>query len=703
MKDFNQIRIDLNLAVSGVYERYQKVIDDISFAKIPSAQWSESDTQQYANKPKPENNKIARQINRILGQYQKIELNARIIPASQSADMKNAKLLEGLWRNDFSMTEGIEAFQNAADEAFHGGFGALKVIADYEDEENPDINQQCLKIVPIYSAASTVFFNAGALRKDKADAKQCWQLVRTSRIELEELYDRSIASIGEQIDYYDYDYDINRDIYICHYYEIQEVKEMVYDFGFMKLRKRKRTFYDDKNNKMDMDEAKKIIANNQYQTSVRTIKQVEYALIDGFGFLEKARVLPFKQIPIIPQYGYHDVINGIEYFVGEVARQRDNQRFLNMAFSAMMQILAQNQVEKPEYTPEQVDAHKEIFAKMNVEDYPYHLSDPVLNQDGTIAHLGKIGDHKPPELGSGLVGCMQFLESNIQEQGGSGQTSISNNISKETVRQVNDRADDSYQKLFQNAQHAVRQTCRIWLQGAQNIYFSDERTLRVQNEDSSYAQVKTMQYGLDQQNNEISACVNNGEGKYDVIIKTNESFLSVKEAEKQEAMDTLQYTNSETEVGEMALLNIILSSPSVTNESMIKLAKIKQFDIMINNGITPDPDDPQDKQLLEAHMKAKQQQQPQPSPEMIIAQAADKKANTEASGQQIKLMNEQIKAYDAETKRMATILDMQKQGSEIKKLEAEAKAKDLEPLLKHHEMNLKNASGDNNRSQPNVQ
>ena len=81
-------------------------------------------------------------------------------------------------------------------------------------------------------------------------------------------------------------------------------------------------------------------------------------MIDGQGLLEKPRMTAFKRVPIIPEYGYHSIINGIEYFIGEVARQRDNQRFLNMSFSAMMQILAENQVSKPEYTPEQVEKYK---------------------------------------------------------------------------------------------------------------------------------------------------------------------------------------------------------------------------------------------------------------------------------------------------------------------------------------------------------
>ena len=278
MKDIETILIDLNKSVSGIYERNTKVMDDISFAKIPRAQWSESDNEQFSNKPKPENNKIARQINRILGQYQKLDINAKVVPANDTADEDNAKLLENLWRNDFSMSGGVEAVQNAADEAFHGGFGAFKIRTMFVDEDDPNADEQRLEIVPIYSAASSVFFSASSIEKDKSDADQGWQLVRVNNEKLTAEYGRQIVSIGEQIDFFDWDWDINKDVYVAHYYEVIEEKETEYDFGFMKLTKRKRTFYDNFGNKFDSDEAEKIIENNSHKVCKKTRKILQNML-----------------------------------------------------------------------------------------------------------------------------------------------------------------------------------------------------------------------------------------------------------------------------------------------------------------------------------------------------------------------------------------------------------------------------------------
>ena len=46
-------------AISGNYETSRQQSEDLLFAKVAGEQWRGSDTKQWANKPKPENNKIA--------------------------------------------------------------------------------------------------------------------------------------------------------------------------------------------------------------------------------------------------------------------------------------------------------------------------------------------------------------------------------------------------------------------------------------------------------------------------------------------------------------------------------------------------------------------------------------------------------------------------------------------------------------------
>jgi hypothetical protein len=107
MKDLEQIDQDFRLAISGSYDRNQQCLEDIRFAKIAGAQWAGADSEQFKNKPKPENNKLFKQVNRLLGQYQRMEMNAKIASASDDATDEDAELLQGRWRNDFNMSDGL--------------------------------------------------------------------------------------------------------------------------------------------------------------------------------------------------------------------------------------------------------------------------------------------------------------------------------------------------------------------------------------------------------------------------------------------------------------------------------------------------------------------------------------------------------------------------------------------------------------------
>jgi len=233
MKDIQDILVDFNDAIASRYELNKSCLEDIEFAKVAGAQWKGSDDgEQFANKPKPENNKVFKQVNRLLGQYQRMEMNARIASASDEATDEDADLLQGRWRNDFNMSDGIEALNNAADEAFFGGFGAFKVVAKYEDEEDPTPENQYLCIEPVYSAPSSVVFGAGAIRKDKQDAKQAWQLIKVNRKATEDEYGVNLASFPQSMGFFDWcSSDSSKDVYVAHYYEVFEKTLTDYDFG----------------------------------------------------------------------------------------------------------------------------------------------------------------------------------------------------------------------------------------------------------------------------------------------------------------------------------------------------------------------------------------------------------------------------------------------------------------------------------------
>lgn len=635
MKSLEEIKLDLNDYIQGSYEKNRQCMEDYEFAIVEGAMWKGSYSEQFKNKPKPEINQLFGSINRLLGQKHRLEMNAKIISNSEEATDEDGDLLQSRWRNDFQSSDGIEAINNSDQEAFFSGFGALKLAAKYEDDEDPKAEYQYLTIEPVYSAAATIVFSP-SLRKDKSDSKQCWQIIRTNRKEIEEEYGVSgVASINQTMYWFDWETDTTKDIYLAHYYEVvnKTITEYIFDGGYVVTSGD--GIKDNDGNKVSQEELKELKETNDYTTKKKKVKRVEYALISGDQILIKAQPTPFKRVPIIPQYGYYSVINGIEYYCGEVRKRRDPQMFLNTYYSTLMEIMAAPQVEKPEYTPEQISRHAGQRARADIDNLPFIMSDPIYKSDGTILHVGPIGHQKPPEIGTGLQAVGSELQTTLSGMAGTGQTTVPSNAAADAIKQVNERQDDTYQPLMQNSMHAIKSACEIWISAAQKLYFSNQRSLRVVAQDGKHSQITTLEYGMND-NEEYGPFKNSARGRYTVQVKAGEAFKAKKEGELDTTLKMLQYADSASPQGQLLLNQAILSTTGEGGERSRKVANYQIIDNLMMLGLDPDPETDEEKKYVQRKLeqiKAAQENQ-QPDPAMVMAQAEMLKGQADLLEQQ---------------------------------------------------------------------
>ncbi len=647
MKDHKQVRIDLNDSIGVSYDRYRLVQEDYEFATVTGAMWKGDYAENFKNKPKPEINKIFSSINRVLGQKQRMEMNAKIISNSDDATDEGADLLQGRWRNDFQASDGVEAVNNSDQEAFFGGFGAFKIIAKYEDEENPDPDKQYLCMEPVYSAASSVVFSP-SIRKDKADSKQCWHIVRTSLKEAQAEYGNDVGSVNTQMDWFDWATDSEKDIYLAHYYEVIEKRITEYDFGGgykITTGDGIKDNYGNKIAKVDLDDLKE---SREHDTIRRKVKYVEYALMSGDRFLTKPQLLPFKRVPVIPQYGYYQVINGIEYFCGEVRKRRDPQMFLNTYHSSLMEIMSAPQVQKPEYTPEQIQQHASERSRADIDNAAFIMSDPILNADGSIQHVGPIGYQNPPEVGSGLMAAGQQLNSDLIDMAGTGQSTLPSNAAAEAVRQVNERQDDAFQPLMQNSMEAVRAACEVWIDAAQKLYFSNARSLRIMGADGSYSQVKTLEYDIDD-SGVFSPNKNNAQGRYAAQVKVGESYKSKKEAELETTLKMLQFADTNTPQGQLLMSQAIISTTGEGGSRAREVAKYQIIDNMLSLGLDPKPENDEEREYVDRKLQQIQEAMNKPQPEDPVVMLERMKEETLQMAQQNKATEHQIQIAKLQT------------------------------------------------------
>lgn len=650
---------------------------------VKGAWWSGSHGKQFKNKPKPEFNKLWKSINRLVGTINDMELNAIIVSNSDEATDESADLLQKRWRNDFQSSDGIEASEIATMEAAIGGFGCTKLVAKYEDEENPEPEKQYLCSEIVWDACQSVYFDAGAIRKDKSDARYGWHLIRTNREKIEEEYGVDVVSFMNPTSEWRHsnlEYNSQRDIYLAHYYEVVEKKLTTYDFSLMNGLKITAGdgIKDEEGNKYSREDLKEIRDiyleefGEEAPTTKRTTKYVEYALADGDKYLTKPQRMPFKRVPLFPRYGYYAVIQGQEYYCGEVRKQEDHEMFHNYFASSMMEIMAAPQISKPEYTPQQIAKHASQRARADIDNVPFVMSDPII-VDGKIAHVGPVGMSQPPMIGTGLAAAGQFLEQNLQQAGGMGQASVPSNASGEAIQNVNERQDDAFLPIVKNTLHSIKAQCEAWIPAAQTLYFTNQRRLRVLETDGTYSQVTTLEMKQDPEGN-YGPYGNNAKGKFTVQVEQGEAYKDTVEATIESNMQLMQAVGTDTAAGQIIAYKNMELLNKTDDPAIQAIAKYERLNIIIAKGIPYEPQNEEEAQYIQIKMMQMQQQaQQQQDPMMIAAQAEQIKA-------QAQVMDKQVDQFNAETSRMKVMVDAEKAGADINFKQADLQLKAMGQL-----------------------
>lgn len=653
MIDHQQMCIEFKYA-SAYYEMRDRCREDFERFYLDGGWWSGSWGKQYANKPKPEFNRVWRDINRIIGSVNDMEFNAVISSNSEDATDEGAELLQRRWRNDFMNSEGVEANETATREALVGGFGALKVVSKYEDEEDPDPNYQYLCLEQISSACSSVYYDAGAIKKDKSDAKYGWHLIRTNRRMIEEeLGEKDLVSFASPA--YDrfqneIDYDSSRDIFLAHFYELVEKTIVEHDFTLIGAPVITSgdgitDQFGESYTRDDLKELKDVHLNaigEEVPTKRRKVKFVEYALADGNRYLMKKQKQPFKRIPLIPFYGYYTEINGKEYYCGEVRKRTDAEMFHNMFGSTMMEIMSKPQVPKPEYLPEQIARHANQRSRADLDNVPFVLSDIAYDKTGNPI-VGPIGQTQPPQIGTGLAAAGQFLNDQIQQGSAIGANTAPSNTSGEAIQQVNERQDDTILPAVKSITHSIKASCSTWIPAAQKIYFSKSRKIRVQEVDGNYSQVSTMEMTA-LPDGRIGPYGNNPIGKYSVSVKTGEAYKDSRKAQRETMIEMLNYVDSATDLGQMIAMSALTLTDGEGGDKVREIAKYKMIDTQIGMGVPINQQDFSEEELqyIQSKMMQIQEQQQQAAmndPMMMQAQAQAQLAEAETVKAQAQVMD----------------------------------------------------------------
>ncbi|HBB1540733.1 TPA: hypothetical protein J0507_004738 [Escherichia coli] len=218
-------------AWSATKDMREQIIEAQRFVRVSGAQWEGStnagysfDEGRFEHYPRFELNKIARECDRIIGEYRQNRISVKFRPKDDKASEALAEKMNGKFRADYQETSGGEACDNAFDDAVTGGFGCFRMCADYEDEMDPSNEQRRISLLPVYDPATCVFFDQDSKQYDRSDAMWAMEMFSMTPKAFEAEYpDSTAASLSRDDTGTQYDWSTPDAIYVGRYYEVRIV------------------------------------------------------------------------------------------------------------------------------------------------------------------------------------------------------------------------------------------------------------------------------------------------------------------------------------------------------------------------------------------------------------------------------------------------------------------------------------------------
>lgn len=638
-------------------------LQDRRFYSIAGAQWEGPLQDQFANKPRFEANLIQLAIIRIFNEYRNNRISVGFIAKDGAKDDKLADTCAGLYRADEKDSVADEAHDNGFDEGVGGGFGAWRLRSVHEDEENPDDERQRILIEPIFDADSSVFFDLNAKRQDKADAKRCFVLSSMTKHEYMETWNDDPATWPKEIHQLEFDWATPDVVYVAEFYEVELKTHTVFVYEDLSGDKEEYT-QEDFETDTDLRERLDAIGSKEVeQKKVRTRKVHKY-IMSGSKILEDCGYIAGKCIPIVPFYGKRWFVDNVERCQGVTRTPKDMQRLLNMQLSRLGEIAALSTIEKPIFTPEQVQGLTGLWSEDNITNNPYLLVNPITDATGQQVASGPVGYTKAPSIPPATAALLQVTTELLKNLLGNqqGAEEIVSNVSGKAVELIQNKLDMQAFIYMSNMKKSVRREGEIWLSMAKELLTTEGRKMKTITPQGKVGQVEiarpVMREGVMELENDVT------KANFDVDVEVGPSSQSKRAATVRALTGLLALTDNPEDrqvLTGMTLMNMEGEGLSDVNEYYRKK--------MVRMGVVKPTEE--EAAQLQAEMA---NQKPSPEQQLLVSAAAEadakaKKANADTIGvlatADLTVAKTEATREGIRQKDTALVIDAEKTGARI--------------------------------------
>jgi hypothetical protein len=643
-------RARLDMAVAALAESREDEIDDLRFyAGSPDNHWQwPADVlatrgavqgQTINARPTLTINKLPQHVRQVTNDMRQNRPGARVIPVDDDADVEVADIFNGMIRHIEYISDADVAYDTACENQVAYGEGYITLMTEYCDENTFD---QDIKIGRIRNSFS-VYMDPLIQDPTGADAKYCFITEDLTKAEYERQYpDAAPISTLQSLGVGDQSISnwLNEDtVRIASYYYID------YDKTKLNLYPGNQSAFEG----TPEDKMLKDMFGKPVKSRMSERPRVMYCKINGYEILEQ-KEWAGKWIPVIRVVGNEFEVDGRLYVSGLVRNAKDAQRMYNYWVSQEAEMLALAPKAPFIGYGGQFEGYEDKWKTANTNNWPYLEVNPDVT-DGQGAVLPLPQRAQPPMASSGLLQAKAGASEDIKSTTGQYNASLgmgSNERSGKAILARQREGDVGTYHYGDNLTRAVRHVARQLVDLIPKIY-DTQRIARIIGEDGETKMVKInpdqpqpVNKIMDQNGIVIEKIYNPGVGKYDVVATTGPGYAT-KRQEALEAMAQLLQGNPQlwSVAGDLFVKN--MDWPGAQEMA-------KRFQKTIDPKFLSDGDEDPALQAAQQQIQAMGAEM-----EQMHQMIQNVGKSIEMQDLERKDFEAQIKAYDAETKRIAAV------------------------------------------------
>jgi hypothetical protein len=514
-------------------ERDQRklAVEDIKFAQTEDGQWDDGAKEKRKNRPRFTINRVAGAVDQIIGDQRQNRTNIKIRPVSGGATEGVAKTITGLIRNIESDSKASNAYDTAFDEVVNGGFGGWRVVTEFSDD---DSFEQDIKIKPLNTATTSLWFDDAAIEYDKHDAMFAFVTVDMPKDEHGERFPNSPMSEWSQEQYNTSacnDWFGDNSVRVAEYWVKTPVTKNIALLSDGRV--------------IDSDEEKSVLDELAAQgVTVKKTRQVktrkiEMYLMDGSGILEGPKAWAGKFIPLIPVYGRQAHIESQTYTRGIVRFAKDANRIYNYETSSVVETNALTPKDPLWYTPEQAKGHEAKYRNFATQNSPFMPYNPDSKTGGGPPVRGGA-----PAVQAASLQTLQQVSMDLYHVTGMQPPSIGVNPELKSGKAIiaQERQGDRGSFIFtDNLTKSINYCGEMLIDLIPRIY-DTARQVRIMQQDGETESVEintVNQEVIDQQTGKPVLVNDLSIGKYDIVTETGPAFATQRQESAQQILDLI--------------------------------------------------------------------------------------------------------------------------------------------------------------------